>query len=327
MENNQFKLKEIFSDIMKGYSYILLDNLIYIKHFNLYDAAEIDVYSHVFYQEALDRGLSKEEDRLKLLIEKNIWTKEKELIELKELIETMKQTKENVKTWQKDKIQEEIVKKQEEYNLLNFEKINLLGKTAEDYVNKKIDEYYILSSLYKDGQLKERLYSTREFYEIDDEELVNIIKLYNQKITNFNAQNIKKISLLNNFTNLFHLCDNDAQKFFGKDISHLTFYQAELFAYGRYFKNLMEGAGKPVPDDIKDDPEKIEEWFDMTKSAEKVMNQADSRNSDGVALFGQPKDLKKAGVQGVNINEMVKKNGGQMNMKEIMKMQGYNVKT
>lgn len=324
---NQFKLKEIFSDIMKGYSNILLDNLIYIKHFNLYDAAEIDVYAEVFYQDALRKGLSKESDKLKLLIERGIWDKEKELTELKELIETMKQTKENVKTWQKDKIQEEIVKKQEEYNILNSEKINLLGKTAEDYANKKIDEYYILSSLYKDGFLKERLYSTEEFYEIDDEELVTIIKLYNKKILNFNAGNIKKISLLGNFTNLFHLCDNDAQKFFGKDVSHLTFYQAELFAYGRYFKSLMEGAGKPVPDDIKDDPEKIEEWFDMTRNAEKIINQADSRNSDGVALFGQPKDLKKAGVQGVNLNEAVKKHGGQMNMKDIMKMQGYNVKT
>jgi hypothetical protein len=323
----KFKLKEIFSDIMKGYSYILLDDIIYIKHFNLYDAAEIDLYSDVFYQEALKRGLLKEEDKLQLLITKKIWDKEDEFNQAKDLITNMKQAKQNAKTWQAPKIEEEIKKKQDEYFLLLNERNNLLGKTAEDYVNKKIDEYYILASLYKDKELKTSLYDFDKFYDVDEDRLLNIIKHYNEKIVNFNAPNIKKISLFNNFTNLFHLCDNNAKNFFGKDVSHLTFYQAELFAYGRYFKSLMENAGKPVPEEIKEDPEKIEEWFEMTKNIEKTMDQANSRNSDGTVLFGQPKDLKKAGVESVNISEAVKKHGGQMNMKEIMKMQGYNIKT
>ena len=106
-------------------------------------------------------------------------------------------------------------------------------------------------------------------------------------------------------------------------------YQIELFGSGRYFKSLMEQSDANVPEEIKDNPEKIIEWFDSTKSAKEVLDKSRNAGQDGSAttLVGATKqDLERLGLSSpeetVNLAQKAAEKGGKLTMQDMMKIHG-----
>ena len=325
-------LKVIFSEVLRGYT--LSDSEVFgkvkIKHFNNFDSAELDIKNRYFYEKAVEKGLPTRKDRVDYLIENEIWDdkKNKEILNLKTMIAGLKNSKSKVfLEVHIQSLNSQIEENQLKLSSLEIEKEELIGFCAENYAQRRINEHYMRKAILReDGSL---LLGEEEFDELAEASVMDLIKVYNNSTKKFKSKNLRKISLSGFFTNLFYLSDNNAHVFFGKPLVQLTFYQVELFGYGRYYKSLMENAESQVPEEIKEDPEKLTEWFDSTKSAKEVLDKAKNEGKEGAAtsLVGATKqDLKRLGLDNpdetVNLAKKAAEKGGSLNMEDMMKIHG-----
>lgn len=330
MENSG--LKVIFSEILRGYT--LVENKdfgkIKIKHFNNFDSAELDIKNRYFYEKARDQGLPTREQKIEYLLKEDIWDdkKNKEILNLKTMIAGLKNSKSKVFLQAHiDDINRQLEENQLKLAHLEIQKEELIGFCAENYAQRRINEHYMQKAILKDNG--EFLLSDEDFEDLQQDELMGLISTYNKNTRKFESPNLKKISLSGFFTNLFYLCENNAYTFFGKPLVELTFYQVELFGYARYYKSLMESSENKVPDEVRQDPEKIVEWFESSKSAREVMDKSQTAGKEGSAtsLVGATKqDLKRLGLDNPNetisLAKKAAEKGGSLTMEDMMKIHG-----
>ena len=330
MENSG--LKVIFSEILRGYT--LVENKdfgkIKIKHFNNFDSAELDIKNRYFYEKARDQGLPTREQKIEYLLKEDIWDekKNKEILNLKTMIAGLKNSKSKVFLQSHiDDINRQLEENQLKLAHLEIQKEELIGFCAENYAQRRINEHYMQKAILKDNG--EFLLSNEDFEDLQQDQLMGLISTYNKNTRKFESPNLKKISLSGFFTNLFYLCENNAYTFFGKPLVELTFYQVELFGYARYYKSLMESSESKVPDEVRQDPEKIVEWFESSKNAKEVMDKSQTAGKEGSAtsLVGATKqDLKRLGLDNPNetisLAKKAAEKGGSLTMQDMMKIHG-----
>ena len=330
MENSG--LKVIFSEILRGYT--LVENKdfgkIKIKHFNNFDSAELDIKNRYFYEKARDQGLPTREQKIEYLLKEDIWDdkKNKEILNLKTMIAGLKNSKSKVFLQAHiDNINRQLEENQLKLAHLEIQKEELIGFCAENYAQRRINEHYMQKAILKDNG--EFLLSNEDFEDLQQDQLMGLISTYNKNTRKFESPNLKKISLSGFFTNLFYLCENNAYTFFGKPLVELTFYQVELFGYARYYKSLMESSESKVPDEVRQDPEKIVEWFESSKNAKEVMDKSQTAGKEGSAtsLVGATKqDLKRLGLDNPNetisLAKKAAEKGGSLTMEDMMKIHG-----
>tara|TARA_E500000305_G_scaffold43213_1_gene33444 strand:- start:504 stop:1499 length:996 start_codon:yes stop_codon:yes gene_type:complete len=330
MENSG--LKVIFSEILRGYT--LVENKdfgkIKIKHFNNFDSAELDIKNRYFYEKARDQGLPTREQKIEYLLKEDIWDekKNKEILNLKTMIAGLKNSKSKVFLQAHiDNINRQLEENQLKLAHLEIQKEELIGFCAENYAQRRINEHYMQKAILKDNG--EFLLSNEDFEDLQQDQLMGLISTYNKNTRKFESPNLKKISLSGFFTNLFYLCENNAYTFFGKPLVELTFYQVELFGYARYYKSLMESSESKVPDEVRQDPEKIVEWFESSKNAKEVMDKSQTAGKEGSAtsLVGATKqDLKRLGLDNPNetisLAKKAAEKGGSLTMQDMMKIHG-----
>ena len=58
-----------------------------------------------------------------------------------------------------DQVQQQIKDTEKELQALKLEKASLIGYTSDVYASKKINEFYVLTTSYKDKELKEPLFN------------------------------------------------------------------------------------------------------------------------------------------------------------------------
>lgn len=333
-ENN---LKPIFSEIIKGFSKKSIENIgtLYFKHINNQDAADIDLYHQQFIDKAKNQGLPTEEEQGSYIIKEGLWSKEKN-IRIKDLelfINNLKTTKSKLFIQsQINQINEEINKNLNELNALKSEKKELVGFTVEDYASKKINEYYMYVSLYKDENLKEKFFSEEDYSDLENLSILKLIKTYNEVMSRFNDKNLKKIGISGYFSNIFYLSNDDPFIFYGKPLVELSFYQIELFNYGKYFKGILTQAKNRPPDSIMEDPDKLIEWFEGSRNVDEVLNKNSKvAQKDNVAtsLVGATsEDLKRLGLRKeeqsnvIDLNKEAAKKGGKLSMEDLIKLHG-----
>lgn len=325
-------LKVVFSEVLKGFTLVESKNYgkIQVKHFTNFDSAELDIKNKLFYDKAINQGLPSRNDRIEYLLKENIWTEEKnkEILQVKSMLSGLRNSRSKVFLQAHiDNINTQIGENQKKLADLEFEKEELIGFCAENYASRRINEHYMYNAVLNDKG--EKLFGAEEFEELEENSLVELIGLYNRSTKKFDSNNLKKISLSPFFTNLFYLCENNAHVFFGKPLVNLTFYQIELFGYARYYKSLIDNSETQVPDDVKEDPEKMVEWFDSTKSARETLEKSKNAGQDGSAtsLVGASKqDLKRLGLDNpnetINLAKKAAEKGGKLNMEDMMKLHG-----
>ena len=325
-------LKVVFSEVLKGFTLVESKNYgkIQVKHFTNFDSAELDIKNKLFYDKAISQGLPSRNDRIEYLLKENIWTEEKnkEILQVKSMLSGLRNSRSKVFLQAHiDNINTQIGENQKKLADLEFEKEELIGFCAENYASRRINEHYMYNAVLNDKG--EKLFGAEEFEELEENSLVELIGLYNRSTKKFDSNNLKKISVSPFFTNLFYLCENNAHVFFGKPLVNLTFYQIELFGYARYYKSLIDNSETQVPDDVKEDPEKMVEWFDSTKSARETLEKSKNAGQDGSAtsLVGASKqDLKRLGLDNpnetINLAKKAAEKGGKLNMEDMMKLHG-----
>ena len=93
---------------------------------------------------------------------------------------------------------------------------------------------------------------------------------------------------------------------------------------------MLENSESKPPENILDDPEKIVEWFESTKSAKETLDKSKNAGQEGSAtsLVGATKeDLKRLGLDNpnetVNLAKKAAEKGGKLNMDDMMKLHGF----
>lgn len=328
---NQEEYKSIYHDILNSYSFYNDDeNSFYIKHFCLKDLNLVNKRKVEVQSRAKKLGLLDEETQIKNLIDKDNWSKEKEteIVRLTQFIKDLKYTKSKlIVTRDLENINAQIKDGEKELNSIIKEKEELLGTTLESYTNKKISEYYVYISLYKDIDLKERFLTPQQFEDLEYEELYKLYFKYNIGISKLSEKNIKIIALSNFFLNSFYLCNDDPYVFFGKPVVNLTFTQTELFSVAKYFKSIITNSTVKPPDNVLNDPDALIDWYEGSKNASKAVVKAKGKNQDevlGTSLVGASKgDLKRIGMEnkdGIDLTKEAAKKGGSLSFQDLIKL-------
>ena len=328
----QADLKVIFSEILRGFSLVESPSFgtVRIKHFNNFDSAELDIKNRFFYDKAKSEGLPTRNERVKFLIEENVWSekKNKEILDTRTTLAGLNNTKTKVFLQiHIDQANEQIKLEQIKLAELEREKEELIGFTAEAYAARRINEHYIYNALLKEDC--EKLFSKGEFDELEEKKLGELMGLYNKTARKFKAEPLKLIAVSPFYTNLFYLCDDNAQVFYGKALVELTFYQVELFGYGRYYKSMIQNSENKVPDEISQVPEKIVEWFESSKSAKDTLDKGNKSGKEvaGTSLVGATKeDLKRLGLDSpsetISLAQKAAEKGGKLDMEDMLKLHG-----
>lgn len=291
------KLKLLYLDILRGYSKITVapyGNLV-IKHFTTFDLGNIELKQEELYQEAKNKGLPSATEKENYLIQEGFWTQKQndKIHDLQKYIDNLKLTKsKTLRSNDIHKINREINKHQNELTELEKLKTRLIDFVIEVFVSKRINEYYIYCSFYKNNDLKESFFSEEEFNNLDDESIERLVVSYNNILEPFSEFNLKRISLSPYFFNFFGLVDN-SYSFYGVPAVHLTFYQADLFNYGRFFKNILSNCKVQPSQELMDEPDKLIEWFESSVNLQKELDETKNKNpnSQGVSsLVGLSKE-------------------------------------
>lgn len=322
-------LKVVFSEVLRGYTLAETSfGKVKIKHFNNFDSAELDIKNRAFYEKAVASGLPSRKERIDYLLKENIWTEKKnrEIIEAKSYIVGLKNSK--GKTFIQghiDQLNKEIEENQLRLSKMELEKEELIGFTAEAYSARRINEHYMYNAFMTAKD--EYLFTREEFEELREGTITELIATYNESTQKFSSDKLKKISVSSFFTNMFYLCENNAHIFFGKPLVELTFYQLELFGYGRYHKSMLDNSEKKPPEEVMSSPDKLVEWFESTQSAKEALDKTDQGEGTASSLVGASKDdLKRLGLDNPNETISLAKKaaakGGKLTMEDMMKLHG-----
>lgn len=282
MENG---LRKIFADICRGYSSAEWHGTIYLKHLSHFEQVDLDLCHDKYYQIAIKKKLQTKEARLEWLDKKGLWTRKNEgaLGTQKAYVENLeKTTKLLFLKSQIDSHKETLNKEKIKYAEMLNEKEVLLGLTADKYADQKMLNHYILVSFYKDKELKNRLFSQKEFDNLDEDEMDELFSIYIKISNEIGDKNIKKISVSSFFTAYFYISD-DIHAFFGKPTCELSYSQLNLLYYAGYFKQIVQNM--KIPENIREDPEKIEE-FASASAKVKEMAQKVGKNNGPTGIVG-----------------------------------------
>ena len=320
------KLFLSFNEIAKGYSKRKFrGSPVFIKHLGINEKAFFDFRFKEFYEYALDLGIFSEEEAIKRLMEDGFWSEkeDQEIDVLKNYIDRLILTKKNfARKLEIETISKQIDEERQKLAKKISQRKEILGKTAEEYASNRSNDYVIYESLYKDENLKEKVFEESEFEEMTYEDLVEYILFFNEYMDDFKEYNLQKIALLDFFQPYYLVLDQPMQ-FWGKPMVQLTDFQVRVTIYGKIFKNIFETT-ENIPDEIRKDPDKLFEYTDKTKAKKNLESkQKNKDNSSGEAVFGATKEeiqeMKTAGAKSIN---EVMKGKKTMTMDELMKLHG-----
>jgi hypothetical protein len=311
--------------VFDGYTEIFFKKSpVYIKHYNIRDQRYIQKYYEKHKNIAIKKGLETEGERLAQVKLDDIWTDQDDAkiealdFEVSNLISTQKKI---FLPSQKEAMSKDIALKNSELAFLRNKKREIIGKTAEEYASSRSNEEMLRYFLFKDKGLTQNLFTEDEFSELDDSELLFFMKEQSEINSRLSELNIQKAVLRPFFSMYISQCEN-IKDFYDKAIVLLSVYQLKTAIFARMFFNIFQYT-EDIPDYIREDPEKLLAYSDNKRNKN---SGGVNEDADGSAIFGATKEDMKivagAGKQ-VSLKDELDKNGGKLNMEQMMKLAGY----
>lgn len=286
---NETDLFLAFSQIVEGCSEKKYrGNPIFIKHIGLIEKTLYNKKYKFFFENALSKGLLKEEDALQKAMDEDFWSEkdEEEIKTSRDYIERMFITKKKLfKKLQIEEVQKTINEEQGKLSKKIAQKKEVLGKTAEDYANNRASDYLIFGCFYKDKALSEKLFSEEEFEEMSTNELHECINIYNDYFLEISDLKIQKIAISDFFQPNYLVLDRPTD-LFGQPMVKLSENQIRLIIYGKIFKNIFETV-EHIPENVKKDPEALLEYKDKGEAKKEFETKTKNKkrgNTDGAEM-------------------------------------------
>lgn len=319
--NSNFYLNSLIEILESKTAFDLDGQRLFIRHFSLRDQNLISTFYEKYEKIAISKGIEKSEQIHKRLKEDGDWTDEDDLkiSELKTYVENLKKTKSKIfLPSQKESHQKLIDEEESKLNFLLSRKAELVNVSAEDFANKRANEEFLRSLIYKDEKLQTLAFSDEEFGELSSTDVAEISKKYYEISKNLSDLNIQKIVLQDFFNMYMSACENP-YFFYGKFITELSVFQVKLCLFGRVFYNIFQ-YHDDVPEEIKKDPQAI---FDFVESKKNRESFKDKYKDGATAVFGATEkdlDLLDPSARKISLSEEIKKNGGSLNMDQMIKL-------
>jgi hypothetical protein len=263
--NQESILRSALSDILKGFSFYHPKGL-YIKHLCLDDYVDYERIYENHYERLRKKGVETKDQLLSRAIKNKLWDEEREneIEDLKEEIETNKTSIEKCPVAEMRQDMEKSLKENEQrYYLLLATKESFIAPSCEKLTDKKMNEHYVVSSLFKDPNFKEPYLSAEEI-EDTDTDFGPFIRIYNELSHKCSIENIKKIAIQDFFRGSWGLAKNPYY-YFGKPISQITYNQTHLANYAQVFDNIFEN----YPDIDSTDPDEIIKFAKIRQETDK----------------------------------------------------------
>ena len=324
--NEQFYIS-LIGEAFDGYTEAVFEGqTVYVKHVSIRDQRYLHKYHDKYKQLALAKGLQSEEDKLKYVIDEGIW-EEKDDLEIEALTSETENLKRTARAIflqsQRDSINQQIEENKKKIFTLQQKRKEVVGQTADDYADSRSGDEILRFLLFKNKDLTEHFYTEDEFGELEAWQVVALGKIQKEIQDRLTDAVIQKAVLRPFFSMYLSLCE-DISGFYGKPVTELTIYQLRVALFGRMFFNIFQYTDN-IPENIKDDPEKLLAYSENQKNKD---TSAIKDDAAGSAIFGATKEdvSNLGGIEGgVSLTEEAKKHGGQLNMEQMMRLAGHDV--
>ena len=239
---------------------------IYIKHFHQLDTRKMLSQRNVYLDEAKKRGLISEKDALDALIKDEMWDWESENEIQKKItfIENLKKSTSKINIPSKRESHQKLINnEQNKLAELSFERQNLLGLTAEKYVDKKVNKEFFESLVFYDSDLKNNVFESIDYSE--RKKLSELSEMESVFFTRMSEKNISK-AVLSPFYSAYLPYSEDPMGLFGTPLKNLTAFQLKMLTYARTFLNIFKNSQKEIPESIAKDPELLISYYEAQKN-------------------------------------------------------------
>jgi|SRR6056300_358812 len=327
--NDQFRLKSLYAQILQGYTYSYLNNgplvgPIYFKHLTPIDHSRIDIECDTFIEKARNYNVLTREEKIATLKDEDLWPNdiESKIFELKDTTSRQKTTvKKLAIPSQIELLHKEINKNTKQLESLERELEELIGYTAESYAGTRINQTYTYHCCYSNSNLTKLKFTKKEFDELEDDALSQIVNAYNSQMSSFDDLTLKKIAIADFFTCYFSICKDSPMVFYGKSVSELSSFQSQLFVLGLYYKQIMNKYDD-MPDDVMRDPEKLTEWHEIKEGIANRSNSGVDTSSNFSMIGANKEDYKKMGYEdGIDLSKVARERKGNLSMRDIIELQ------
>lgn len=303
--------RRAFVDVCNGFSIGSLDEKpVYVKHLTHFDHEEFDTRQAGFEQEGITQGNPTEKERVTLLLKLGMWSpaKDNEIARQKDAVGQYEEARKGmVQPSIIVQYDRQIADERAKLNRLESERIGLIGMTVETYAQRRLNDHYILSSLFSDAAMTAPLLTDIAFESLPDSRVNEIHDAYNAAIESCGEANLRRLAVQDLFQSYYALSDS-AASFYGKPIVQLTYYQVRLANYGRYYRSLLDNMdSSTLTPAQRNDPDAIE------RIAMAKRNQ--DANGDKVPTQLTSEDIKAMGLEG----RMAKLPGANMSAIEYVK--------
>jgi hypothetical protein len=320
--NSNFHLENLIQILDSRTAFDLNGQRLFIRHFSLKDQNLISFHYQKYEKIAISKGIETSEQIYKRLKDDGDWTEQDDLkiSEMQTYVDNLKKTKSKIfLPSQKESHQKLIDEEESKLNFLLAKKSELVSMSAEDYANKRANEEFLRSLIYKDENLKNLAFSDEEFGELSVTDISDISKKYYDISKKLSDINIQKIVLQDFFNMYLSACENP-YFFYGKFISDLSVFQVKLCLFGRIFYNIFQ-YHDDIPEDIRKEPQAIFDFVDSKKNRESFKDKY--KDGGATAVFGATEkdlDILDPSARKVSLSEEIKKNGGSLNMDQMIKL-------
>ena len=298
---------------------------IYIKHFHQLDTRKMLSQRNIYLDEAKKRGLISEKDALDALIKDEMWDWESENEIQKKItfIENLKKSTSKINIPSKRESHQKLINnEQNKLAELSFERQNLLGLTAEKYVDKKVNKEFFESLVFCDSDLKNNVFESIDYSE--RKKLSELSEMESVFFTRMSEKNISK-AVLSPFYSAYLPYSEDPMGLFGTPLKNLTAFQLKMLTYARTFLNIFKNSQKEIPESIAKDPELLISHYEAQKNNAQPKGKG-SEGDGGTTYFGANKDdirqMKAEDEEAIDLSKAVESSGGSMNMQDLMKLHG-----
>jgi len=329
--NNEYYVS-LIGEIFDGYSVSeFAGKEIFIKHINIRDQRYLHKYYEFYKNRALSKGIESRDVAIKRIIDDELWLEEDDLkiSSLEKEVKNLENTKKALYLPSKIKsFQKTIDEKFQKLHELKTKRSELIGVTAEGYAENRAGDEMLRFCLFKDKECKEDFFSKEEFDELEFYEVQELSHLISESSERLNEDNIKHAVLRPFFSLYLSNCEN-LKDFYGRAVVELSANQLKVAMYAKVFHSIFQFV-EDIPDNIKEDPDLLLDYSESKRGGNSSNKPKIKDDAAASAVFGATKEdmeyiNKEDGETSLSLSDEIKKSGGKLDMKQMMRLAGHDV--